>query len=99
MSERDPFPNAEIAADYAIFLGLIVATGLGFVSRTLALGMMTVTLLAGLSILASTDCLGFGPNCAPFTFEYFGWEYIAAACLTLMSMLLKRHAKLHSLSF
>jgi hypothetical protein len=93
MSQRDPFPNAENAAVYALFCGLIVSVGVGFLSRMLALGLMLSSLLIGVSIVRNTGCLGLGSQCAPFTLKYFGWEYLAAACLTLLSMLLRVWAR------
>ena len=93
MSERDPFPNAENAAVYALFCGLIVSVGVGFLSRMLALGLMVSSLLIGLWIVRGAGCLGHGSECAPFTLQYFGWEYLAAASLTLLSMLLRAWAR------
>jgi hypothetical protein len=93
MSDRDPFPHAESAAVYALFVGVIVSVGFGFLSRTLALVLMGVSLLVGLYIVRSTDCLGLGSQCAPFTLRYFGWEYIAAASLTVLSLFLQNWAR------
>jgi hypothetical protein len=92
MSARDPFPNAENAAVDALFGGLIVSTGVGFLSRVLGIGLMVLSLLSGLYIVRSTGCLGFGSPC-PFTLDYFGREYAAAACLTMLSMLLRVWAR------
>jgi len=93
MSARDPFPNAEIAAVYALFCGPIVSAGVGFLSRMLGLALMALSLVIGLYIVHSTDCLGFGSQCAPFTLRVFGWEYVAAACLTLLSLFLRAWAR------
>jgi hypothetical protein len=54
---------------------------------------MAVSLLVGLYIVGTTDCLGLGPQCAPFTLKYFGWEYVAAASLTFLSLFLRVWAR------
>jgi hypothetical protein len=93
MSDRDPFPLAESAAVYALFVGVIVSVGFAFLSRTLALVLMAASLLVGLFILRSTDCLGLGAQCGPFTLNDFGWEYVAAASLTFLSLFLRVWAR------
>src|SRR5206468_2036404 len=86
-------PVAENAAVYALFCGLIVSAGVGFLSRMLGLVLMVISLLTGLYIVRNTGCLGLGPECAPFTLKYFGWEYGAGACLMLLSLLLRTRAR------
>jgi hypothetical protein len=93
MSARDPYPNAENAAVYALFAGVIVAVGIGFISKTIALACMAVSLGVGLYIVRSTGCLGLRPECGPFTFESFGWEYVGAAGLTSLSLALRIWAR------